>query len=373
MQRGLVAAQIHLDALLGAVFPKVHHIALIGKRAGYLLGSGLVHSHKQFVKVGVNLVHPALLVTLLRGGGIDFGGDAHHSRNVASLGLGTAHATEASGDKQLACCAAAQFAGCVEDGNGGAMHNALRADVHIAASGHLAVLRHAEGVITLPVVGLAVVGNHHTVGHHHTGSILVRGIQSHRVAAVHHQRLLVGHLAQILHHQAVLCPVLEHGAVSAVGNQFVRMLCHSGVQVVLNHQHDGGSLAALGGILVNGAGIHLVGGAQTVHINASVFLQLLGKLRSQHSVVLGVKITEGVTYCQLLLCWGQDILALGRMVYGCVIRLGCRQRIGNAGTQFILKFFECHIFICLFIVESNIFTHPNQNAKIRIIIGTAKK
>ena len=271
MERGLVAAEVHLNAFLGAVFPQVHHIALIGKAAGNLGLACLVHSHKQFVKVGVNLVHPALVVTLLRGGGIDFGGDAHHSGNVASLGLGTAHAAQTGGDEEFASRAAAQLAGSVEHGDGGAVHDALRADIHIAAGGHLAVLRHTEGVVALPVVGLAVVGNHHAVGDHHAGGVLVRGEESHGMAAIHGQGLLVGHLAEVFHHQAILCPVLEHGAVATVGDELVGMLCHGGVEVVLNHQHDGGSLTALGGILVDGAGIHLVGGAQTVHIDAAVF------------------------------------------------------------------------------------------------------
>ena len=332
MQRSLVGAQIHLDALLGAVLPQVNHIALIGKRAGNLLLAGLVHCGKQLVEVGVHFVHPALVIAFLRGGGVDFGGDAHHTGDVASLGLGAAHATETGGDKQLACCAAAELAGSVQHRDSGAVHNALRADIHVRTGGHLAVLRHAEGVVALPVVGFRVVGNHHAVGHHHARGILMAGIESHRVAAVHHQCLLVGHLREVFHHQAVLGPVLEHGAVAAVGNQLVGMLCHSGVQVVLNHQHDGGSLTALGGILVDGAGIHLVSGTQTVHIDAAVFLQLLGKLGSQHGVVLRVKIAEGVADSQLLLGGRKDVLALGRMVHCGVIRLRCRQRIGNAGT-----------------------------------------
>ena len=38
-------------------------------------------------------------------------------------------------------------------------------------------------------------------------------------------------------------PVLEHGAVAAVSDELVRMLCHGGVKVVLDHHHDGRSLA----------------------------------------------------------------------------------------------------------------------------------
>ncbi len=297
----------------------------------------------QYSQVVVHLVDPALRVALLRGGGVDFCCDAHHAGDVASLGLGAAHAAEAGGDEQLAGGAATEFTSCIQNCNGRAVHDALRADIHIAAGGHLAVLRHAQGVVALPVVGLRVVRNHHAVGHHHARSVLVAGIESHGVAAVHHQRLLVGHLAEVFHHQAILGPVLEHGAVAAVGDKLVRMLRHSGVEVVLNHQHDGGSLTALGGILVDGTGVHLVGRAQTVHIDAAVLLQFLGELLGQHLVVLGGEVAQGVADGQLLLGRRQDILALGSVVHCGVIRLGFGQRIGDTEAQFILEFFECHI------------------------------
>ena len=363
VQRGLVGAQIHLDALFGAVLPQVNHIALVGETTGFLVGDGLVHLDKQLIEVGVDLINPTLFKTLLRSSRVDFSGDAHHTGDVASLGLSTAHATETGGDEQLACRAAAELTGSVQHGDSSAMHNALRADVHITAGGHLAVLCHTEGVVTLPVVGFAVVRYHHAIGNHHAGGILVRRIESHGVTAVHHQRLLVGHLREVFHHQTVLCPVLEHGAVAAVCNQLVGMLCHCRIQVVLNHQHDGGSLTALGGILVDGAGIHLVGRTQTVHIDAAVFLQLLGKLGSQHSMVLRVEIAEGVADSQLLFRGREDVLALGRMVHCRVIRLRFGQGIRNTLTQFILEFFECHITNLFIYYREQLFLISNLKCK----------
>ena len=295
----------------------------------------------------MHLVDPSLRVALLRGGGVDFGGDGDHTGDVASLGLGAAHAAEAGGDEELACRAATELAGGVQNGDGGAVDDALRADVHVGAGGHLAVLRHAEGIVALPIVGLAIVRNHHAVGDHHARSVLVAGIEAHGVAAVHDEGLLVGHLAEVLHHQAILSPVLEHGAVATVGNQLVRMLGHGGVEVVLDHQHDGGSLTALGGVLIDGAGVHLVGGTQTVHVDTAVLLQFLGKLLGQHLMVLGGEITQGVADGQLLLGGRKDVLALGRMVHRGVIGLGFGQRIGDTEAQFVLEFFECHNIIFL--------------------------
>ena len=104
------------------------------------------------------------------------------------------------------------------------------------------------------------------------------------MSGVHHECLLIGHLAQIFHREAVLCPVLEDGAVAAVDDELVGMLCHRGVEVVLDHQHDGRCLLAKGGILLDGAGVHLVGRTEAVHVDATVFFQLFGKLRGQRSV-----------------------------------------------------------------------------------------
>ena len=66
--------------------------------------------------------------------------------------------------------------------------------------------------------------------------------ETERMARVHHEGLLVGHGREILHHEAVLSPVLEHGSVAAVCDQLVRMLSHAVVQVVLDHGHDRGGL-----------------------------------------------------------------------------------------------------------------------------------
>ena len=62
-------------------------------------------------------------------------------------------------------------------------------------------------------------------------------------------------------------------------------------------------------------------------------------------MVLRVEIAEGVADGQLLLGGREDVLALGSVVDGRVIRLGFGQGIGNTLTQFVLKFFECHIML----------------------------
>ena len=59
------------------------------------------------------------------------------------------------------------------------------------------------------------------------------------MTGVHVERLNFCHRSEVLHREQILRPVLEYGAVATVRNQLVRMLCDGGVQVVLNHCHDG--------------------------------------------------------------------------------------------------------------------------------------
>jgi hypothetical protein len=170
-----------------------------------------------------------------------------------------------------------------------------------------------------------------------TRGVGVAGEEAERVAAVHHQRLRVGHLAQVLHHQAVLRPVLEHRTVAAVGDQLVRVLRHGRVQVVLDHQHDGRGLLALRGVLVDGPRVHRVFRTQAVHIDAAVGVQLGGELRGQRGVVLRVEVAQCVPKGQLLLLGAQDVLALGGVAHLGVERLCRGKDIGDAFADGLLE------------------------------------
>ena len=272
--------------LRGQALPQVHHIAHIGQGNHFLARYGLFDAGDEPVQVLMQFVHPALLVALLRCLGVDFGRHAHHARNVARLGLRAAHAAQARRHKEqrpviLSASKGSHPAGRIHHRNGGAVYDALRAYIHVTSGRHLAVLAHAQGVQALPVVRLGVVGNHHAVGHNHPRSVLVAGEQAQRMAAVHHQRLLVGHGGQVLHGEPVLRPVLENGPVAAVDDELVRMLRHPFVQVVLNHGHDGRRLGSAGGVLLYRACVYFIGRPIPVHIDAAVVLQFLRKLRCQ--------------------------------------------------------------------------------------------
>ena len=296
----------------------------------------------------MQFVDPTLVIALAGCQRVDFGGHAHHLGNVASLGLSTAHAAKSCSDEERDAFFAffAHHLACgVEHRDGGAVHDALRTYIHIGAGSHLAILRHAQGVAALPVVGFGVVGNDHTVSHYHTGRILVRGEESQRMSAVHYQRLLVCHLAQVLHHKAILCPVLEHGTIAAVGDEFVRMLCHRFVQIVLDHHHDGGSLTALVGILVNGSCLHLIAGTEAVHINAAIVFEFLRKLGQQGLVELGGEVAQCIAQREFLLFGCEDVLAFRRMVDVGLVGHGFGQNIGNTSPDVGNEFFFCHGYV----------------------------
>ena len=130
VERRLVGTQVNVDVLLSQALPEVNHIAYVGHRDDTLLCHSLLDSGNQLVEVLVQLVHPALLVALAGSQGIDFGRHAHHTGNVASLGLSARHAAKTCRDEELHVVAT-HLAGSIEHGDGGAVNDALRPNIHI--------------------------------------------------------------------------------------------------------------------------------------------------------------------------------------------------------------------------------------------------
>ena len=336
-----------MDVALGQAFPEVYDVAEICQRNGFVGLYGALGAVDYGIEVGVHFIHPSLLVALGYGLGVDFGGDAHHSGYVGGLGLRARHAAKSGGHEQqsagFAESGGALTPGGVENGYRCAVHDSLRTDIHIRSGCHLTVLAHAEGVQSLPVVGLGVVGYHHSVGHYNPRRRCRRGEESQRVARVHHERLFVGHLREVFHSQAVLGPVLKHGAVAPVGYEFVGMLGHARVQIVLNHHHDGRGLARPGRILVDWPGVHRILRTVAVHIYASVALQLVGEFGGEAAVELGGEIPQCVAQCELFLFFCEYVLTARGVVHlGVVNRVG-RKLGGDACAEVVLKFLECHM------------------------------
>ncbi len=233
-------------------------------------------------------------------------------------------------------------AACIKHGDGCAVDNALRAYIHIGTGCHLAILRHPHSVEPFPVVGPGVIGDDHAVGDDDARRVAVRGEKPEGMTRVHDEGLLVGHLAQVFHGEKILRPVLEHRPVAAVGDKLVGMLCHGAVEVVLNHHHDCGSLTRARRVVLDGTRIHLVDGTETVHVDAAIVAQLLGKLGSKHGVVTLGEIAQGVFQREAFLLGGENLLAAGRMIHRGIIFARLRQFLGNTGAYQRLKFFFFH-------------------------------
>ena len=162
------------------------------------------------------------------------------------------------------------------------------------------------------------------------------------MSGIHHQCLLVGHLAQILHSESVLCPVLEYCAIAAISNEFVRVLCHCGVEVVLNHQHNSCCLAGTMGILVDRTSIHVVARAEAIHIDSAVVLQFFSKLRRKLCMKFCREIPQRIAKRQFFLIFGENLLAARRMVDVFIVRLNFGQHIGDACTNLSCKLLVIH-------------------------------
>ena len=145
--------------------------------------------------------------------------------------------------------------------------------------------------------------------------------------------LLVGHRGEVLHGQQVLRPVLKDCTIAAVGNEFVRVLGDSRIQIVLNHQHDGCGLLGLRRVFMNGPGLHGIGRPKTVHVYAAIKPQFFGKFRSQHFVVAGLKVAQRVAQGELFFVGTQNVRAFRGMRDGGIVARMNRKLRGNPGQN----------------------------------------
>ena len=114
------------------------------------------------------------------------------------------------------------------------------------------------------------------------------------MSGVHYQGLFVGHFTKVLHRKWILCPVLKHSSVATVSDKFVRVLGHPGIQIVLNHHHNGRSLRRMMRIFVHRTGIHCISRTIPIHIDSAVTTKLFGKFGGQFGVQLLGEIPQGV-------------------------------------------------------------------------------
>ena len=169
----------------------------------------------QLVKVLVQFGNPALREPLVGGDWIYLRDNAHSPCYHCCLGLRSGHSPQPRCHEQHPSQVRVLWQAevppcCIEDRYRGAMHNPLRTDVHVRPGSHLSVLRHAKSAHTL-VIGLGrVVRYDQPIGHDCHWGVFGGWEQTHWVAGVHHECLVLSHDGQVLHGQQVLRPVLEH-------------------------------------------------------------------------------------------------------------------------------------------------------------------
>ena len=240
----MVASEVNVDLTFNATFPKFNDVSNQANGNRLPVVGRLNHSVNRFVDGVRNLRQPTLLMPLVSSVRVGFSDDASRTCDGGSLGLSARHAAESTGDEghtgKVSIIVEPQMkTGSVEQGNGGAVDNTLGADVHVGTSRHLAVLRYAKSIHSFVILLARMVWNHHAVGYHHSRRIGMRRKQAQWMARIHDERLVICHFAEVLHHETILRPILEHCSVSAVSDEFVWKLCNSGVEIVVNHEHDG--------------------------------------------------------------------------------------------------------------------------------------
>ena len=157
------------------------------------------------------------------------------------------------------------------------MNNTLRPNIHVRTSRHLTVLRYTKCIKALPVIGLGVIWNDHSVGYYNSWCIWMRWKKAHWVPRVHHQSLFVCHFRQVFQSQAILHPILKNSTISTIRDEFMRMLCDAVIKVVLDHEHDRFGLFTFARILVNWSGKNRVLRHESIHVNSTEVSQFFCK------------------------------------------------------------------------------------------------
>ena len=123
------------------------------------------------------MVHPSLFMSLVRCVRIYFRCDADDPSDITGFGLGSAHATQTCRHEKFSGGTGARFVvhpHGIQNRNGGSMHDALRANVHVRARCHLPVLRNAHRIHPLPIIRFRIIRNDHAVGNDNTWRVFVR-------------------------------------------------------------------------------------------------------------------------------------------------------------------------------------------------------
>ncbi len=217
---------------------------MVGNGTGALSGLFFCRPFCHLIQAGGIFAYPSLVITGHQAGFIYLCNNGHRTGNFRRLALGAAHAAQTGGNKQPAgqifLLGDTQFQpASVQQGVKGAMDNALGADIHPAAGGHLPIVGNAQCRRPIKSVQIVKQPHHQAVCDDNPRGGFVGSKQPYRVPRFHNQGLLVGKLFQIFFNQPVLHPILADLTGFPVGNQLVRIERHLKIQVVIDHHLKG--------------------------------------------------------------------------------------------------------------------------------------
>ncbi len=304
MQRGLIGSDVNKNVFLIEFLPNVYYVPVEGNAHCFLILPCFSHPIDEGPYFGDEKICPSLVISLLRCVEVHLGAYGYASRYIAGLGLCPAHASQAGSEKDFALgriTFVQDLTERIHQGDRSAMNDSLWPDIHVGTCRHLPVLGHAQGVESLQVIGLRIVRNHHSIGDDDPRGFLGGREQTHRVTRVHVKRLLVRHFGEVLHSQQILGPVLEYGTVPSIGDQFLRVLGNSRIQIVLDHEHDGGRFSTFCRVVPNRSGVQVVIGFEPIHVDSPVGIQFVEKFFGQFLMPGFRKIAQGISQGELLL------------------------------------------------------------------------
>ena len=172
----LVGKQIDVEVSLYGSFQQVYDVSVICDGNGFLGSEFLVSESEYLIKVIFDNVYPALVMSGLDSGKVNFSKDTNCICNVCSLGLSAGHSAESGGYEGVSCKVsvlrnAEFFTSCVKNCIECAVYDSLRSDVHPAACGHLSVVSYAHLFSDFPIVKVIIHTDHHSVGDDYTRSV----------------------------------------------------------------------------------------------------------------------------------------------------------------------------------------------------------
>ena len=283
---GLIAHEVDVDVVLDDVFEEIDDVAVVGDRRRRLRREMLLRRGKDLVEAVVALAAPALVEARLDARHIDLSDDTDRMRDLRRLRLRAAHTAHARAhekmSREIAVLRYAEMhAARVQERIVRAVHDALRADVHPAASRHLPIVRDAHLLRDLPVLRIVELTDHERIRDDDARRRRLRREQAERIAALHHERLMIRHDLKILLDETVLEPVVADAARLAVRDELVGIKTDLEVEVVVDHDLESLALCAIPLVFIDGLAVDPARGTIAIRINTPVRLELLEELRNE--------------------------------------------------------------------------------------------